>query len=105
MGDVKVLEDAYVGNHDPHTEWRISPLRAPHHRDLPPTLVQVAGHDSLRDEGKKYAEALRSAGVPVVLTEYESMPHGYINFPYFSRDAKRAMAEIVAQQKKYLKNN
>jgi len=74
-------------------------LLAEHHSGLPPALVQVAEHDPLREDGVRYAAALRSAGVPVRFTEYVGMPHGYLNFPGICRSAPQAMAEICAEQK------
>ncbi|WP_272930311.1 alpha/beta hydrolase fold domain-containing protein [Mycobacterium paraintracellulare] len=58
-----------------------SPLLAPDHRGLPPTLIQVAEHDPMRDDGTRYACALRAAGVPVRVSEYVGMPHGLMSFP------------------------
>ena len=55
-------------------------------------------HDPLRDDGVRYAEALRAAGVPVRFTEYVGMPHGFVNFPGLSRAAHQAMAEVCAEQ-------
>jgi acetyl esterase/lipase len=75
-----------------------SPLRAADHAGLPPALVQVAEHDPLRDGGKRYAAALRAAGVPVRLTEYVGMPHGFVNFPGLSQAAHQAIAEVCAEQ-------
>ena len=65
---------------------------------LPPALIQVAEHDPLRDGGKSYAAALRAAGVPVRLTEYDGMPHGFVNFPGLSSAAHQALAELCAEQ-------
>ena len=101
--DMAAYERFYVPAGTPKSDWRISPLRAPSHANLPPALVQVAGYDALYDDGMRYAEVLRAAGVPVEVGEYPAMPHGFVNFPYFSRDAAPALAQVVAEQRKYLK--
>jgi acetyl esterase len=36
--------------------------------------------------------------VPVRLTEYIGMPHGYLNFPGVCRGAAQALAELCAEQ-------
>jgi acetyl esterase len=74
------------------------PLLAGNHANLPPALIQVAEHDPLREDGIRYAAALRAAGVPVRLTEYPGVPHGYLNFPGVCRGAAKAMAEICEVQ-------
>ena len=99
--DVDVYVRLYVGD-SPTSDWRVSPARAASHAALPPALIQVAGHDPLHDDGVIYAGLLRSAGVPVTFTEYPAMVHGFISFPRFSRDAKRAVAEVVSEQRRWL---
>jgi acetyl esterase len=88
----------YLGDADP-ADPRVSPLRAADLAGLPPALIQVAEYDPLREDGVRYATALRSAGVPVRLTEYVGMPHGYLNFPGICRAAPQALAEICAEQR------
>ena len=88
----------YLSDADP-ADLRASPLLAPDHHGLPPALIQVGEHDPLRADGVAYAEALRAAGVPVRLTEYVGMPHGYLNFPRLCRQAPQALAEITAEQR------
>jgi acetyl esterase/lipase len=95
--DMLAFRRLYLGDVDPANPLA-SPLLAQDHSHLPPALIQVAEHDPLRDEGVRYAAALRSAGVPVRLTEYVGMPHGYLNFPGVSRSATQALAEICAEQ-------
>jgi acetyl esterase/lipase len=88
----------YLGGADPG-DTRASPLLADDHTGLPPALIQVGEHDPLRGDGVRYAAALRDAGVPVRLTEYVGMPHGYLNFPGLCRSSAQALAEICAEQK------
>ena len=89
----------YLGlDGDPANPWA-SPLLASDHAGLPPALIQVAEHDPLREDGLRYAAALRAAGVPVRFTEYVGMPHGFVNFPGLSRSAHQAVAELCAEQR------
>jgi acetyl esterase/lipase len=91
----------YLGDADPG-DTRASPLLATDHSRLPPALIQVGEHDPLREDGVSYAAALRAAGVPVRLTEYAGMPHGYLNVPGLCRIAPQALAEICAEQAAWL---
>jgi acetyl esterase/lipase len=95
--DMLAYRRLYLGDADP-ADPRVSPLLATDHTGLPPALIQVGEHDPLREDGARYAAALRSAGVPVRFTEYVSMPHGYLNFPGVCRAAPQAMAEIRTEQ-------
>jgi acetyl esterase/lipase len=95
--EISTYKRLYLGpDGDPANPWA-SPLLADH-ASLPPALIQVGEHDPLGDDGVRYAEALRAAGVPVRFTEYVGMPHGFVNFPGLSRAAHQAMAEICAEQ-------
>jgi acetyl esterase/lipase len=89
----------YLGPDGDPASPSASPLLAGDHAKLPPALIQVAEHDPLRDDGTRYAAALRAAGVPVRLTEYVGMPHGFMNFPGLCRGAPQALAELIAEQK------
>jgi acetyl esterase/lipase len=95
--EMRAYRTHYLGDADP-CDFRASPLLAEDHGKLPPALVQVAEHDPLRQDGARYAAALRAAGVPVRLTEYVGMPHGFINFPRLCRCAPQALAELCAEQ-------
>lgn len=70
------LDGAEVSAQDP----LVSPLLSEDLSGLPPALVVTAGFDPLRDEGNRYARALRQAGVVVDLREERSMIHAFANF-------------------------
>ena len=57
---------------------RFSPLLADDHRGLAPALVVTAGFDPLRDDGVRYAEALRRSGVEVEYRCYDDQVHGFM---------------------------
>jgi acetyl esterase len=88
----------YLGDADP-ADPRVSPLRAKDHAGLPPALIQTGEHDPLRDGAIHYADALRAADVPVRLTEYVGMPHGFMNFPNICRAVPQALSELCAEQR------
>lgn len=44
---------------------------------LPDAVFCMADHDSLKQEGYRYADMLSNAGVPVHVQEYAKMPHGF----------------------------
>lgn len=85
----------YLDGADP-----VAPTAAPLRGSLAgasiPALVQVAGHDPLRDNGVKYAEALRSRGGDVTFTDYPDAVHGYLSLPGVSPPARRALDEVIS---------
>jgi acetyl esterase len=95
--EMRAFRRYYLQDADPG-DSRASPLLAAGHSGLPPALIQVGEHDPLREDGVRYAAALRNAGVDVRLTEYAGMPHGYLNFPGLCRLAEQALTEICAEQ-------
>ncbi len=72
-----------------------SPLRAESHSGLPAALVITAEYDPIRDQGEQYAEKLRAAGVPVTLSRYEGMVHGFFAMSGTLDGGRRALAEAA----------
>ena len=97
--DMNKYGELYGG---PFDDWRVSPIKAASLAGLPSTVIEVGGHDPLHDDGVLYAQALEKADVEVELIEYPAMPHGFLSFPRFARDAKAGMAAVVASQRRAL---
>ena len=95
--DVLAFRRHYVPDDGDRSHPYASPLLAADHSGLPPALIQVAEHDPIRDDGLRYAEALRVSGVPVRVTTYVGMPHGYLAFPRLCRSAPQALAELCSE--------
>ena len=61
---------------------------------LPPALIITAEHDTLRDEGKAYADRLESAGVSTKYSCYSGMIHGFLQMAGLVDQAQAAIDEI-----------
>ncbi|QEY64231.1 alpha/beta hydrolase [Metapseudomonas lalkuanensis] len=76
---MKWFWDSYTTDPKQRAERFASPLQATSEqlKGLPPTLIQTAEFDVLRDEGEAYARKLDSAGVTVTAVRYNGMIHDY----------------------------
>ena len=90
----------YLAREGQGKEPYASPLLAPSLAGLPPALVITAGCDPLRDEGEAYAARLRDAGVPVTLTRYEGVFHGFLRMTRLLDKARAALDEIAGSLRK-----
>lgn len=68
----------YAPGAEDRTDPRASPLLAEDVSGLPPAYVMLAGHDPLHDEGLRYAEKMRGAGVAVTVADYPDLVHDFI---------------------------
>jgi acetyl esterase/lipase len=76
---MKWFWDSYTPSEKDRNNILASPLRATTEqlKGLPPTLIQTAELDVLRDEGEAFGRKLDAAGVPVTVTRYNGMIHDY----------------------------
>ncbi|CAD5110032.1 alpha/beta hydrolase [Zestomonas carbonaria] len=103
---MKWFWDSYTTDLKQRAEIYASPLRATTEqlKGLPPTLVQTAEFDVLRDEGEAYARKLDAAGVEVTAVRYNGMIHDYglLNVVNEVPAVRTAMRQAGEELKKHL---
>jgi acetyl esterase len=86
----------YLPRKEDWTDWRASPALAPSLEGVAPAFVLTAGFDPLLDEGREYAERLKSEGVEVEYRNYADMIHGFIVMGGVLDTANTAVADCCA---------
>jgi len=103
---MKWMFDQYTINPEERAQKWVSPLQASldELKDLPPTLIQVAENDILRDQGEAYGRKLNEAGVIVTTVRYNGMIHdfGMLNALATVPSVKSLITHAAAELKKYL---
>jgi acetyl esterase len=87
--------DNYLNNATDGGNPYASPLQANDLSGLPPALILTAHYDPLRDEGEAYGARLHQAGVPVQVTRYLGMFHGFVLSEGRNEQAERAIQQIA----------
>lgn len=90
----------YLRNDADANDWRASPLKANSLAGVAPTVLVTAECDVLYDDGKRYAAALKAAGVPVDYRDFAGMIHGFLPNAPMLDGAAEAQKYIVAAFKK-----
>ena len=83
-GDMEYFRGEYLPDRSDWDDPRASPLLADDVTGLAPALVVTAGFDPLRDDGARYAEALRKGGVDVEYRCYQDQIHGFMGMGILS---------------------
>jgi acetyl esterase len=94
---VEFFRNSYVPVRATRTEPLASPLLAEDLGGLPPALVLTAGFDPLRDEGRRYADRMKAAGVEVEYVISEGSMHGFMNMAG-AVDESRRIFELAADR-------
>lgn len=101
---IHTFRQHYLGD-GPDSLATTDPLVSPLHGEVTavaPALIQTADLDPIRDDGTRYAEALREAGVEVRATNYVGLPHGFASFPGVARSGAQHRAELVSELRRHL---
>lgn len=104
---MKWFWDNYAPSEKDRNNILASPLRATtaQLKGLPPTLIQTAELDVLRDEGEAFGRKLDTAGVPVTVTRYNGMIHDYGLLNALSQEptVRTALHEASSELRLHLK--
>lgn len=71
-------------------------------RELAPAHVALAEIDPLRDDGARYAQALRAAGVPVHAETHAGMAHGFLRWGGAVDEAKVLLDRLAKAAREHL---
>lgn len=100
------MRDNYLSSKAQHDDIYVSPVRATINqlKGLPPTLIEVAENDILRDAGEELGRKLDEAGVNVTTVRFNGVIHdwgllnGYADLP----STRNMIIFTAAMLKKYL---
>lgn len=104
---MKWMFDQYTTDANARKDIHLSPLQASAEqlKGLPPTLIEVAENDILRDQGEALGRKLDEAGVDVTTIRFNGVIHdwGMLNGFAESSPARSLITFSAATLKKYLK--
>ena len=93
--------DMYRADFDDFDDPKFSPLHASDFSNLPKSYVLTGGYDPLWDDGKAYAEKLKSDGVDVTHRHFPGQIHAFVNITKVVPEGTLALQEIS----KWMKDN
>lgn len=78
----KIMWNRYLRHGDYNMKSYAAPLKAKSFKNLPSAYIEVAEFDCLRDEGIRYGQLLKEAGVDTEIRIVKGAMHGYDGFAY-----------------------
>ena len=104
---MKWMFDNYTTKPEDRKDYHIALVNATSKelKGFPPTLIQVAENDILRDEGETFGRHLDNAGIEVATVRYNGTIHdfGLLNALANQPSTKSMLQHAAAEIKKYLK--
>ena len=94
------FRDHYLRRPGDANDWRASPIRAANLAGVAPAIVITAEFDVLHDDGERYADALRHAGVRVEYKVFSGMIHAFFGMVPAVDDAMNAQRMVWAAFKR-----
>ena len=91
--DLRWFIQQWVQDLEPETLGKYSPLHVDL-RSLPTTLIAIAEHDPLHDEGSELAKKLKLLGVDVQLLDHAGLVHGFLSLDEVSTAAEMAGTKL-----------
>ena len=88
--------DQYVADPKERANPLVSPVLAKDLSGLPPAMVEIAGHDPLRDGGEDYAEKMAAAGTQVIMRRWYGLCHGFFQLAPMIPPAMTAARQMGA---------
>jgi acetyl esterase len=87
--------DKYLATPQQGQDPLVSIIDAKDLKGLPPATIITAEIDPLRSEGKRYADLLKEAGVPVDYKNYDGMTHEFFGMGAVVDEAKQAVQQAA----------
>lgn len=86
----------YLRDENDRSDWRASPLLAADVSAIAPAIVALAQYDPLFDEGQRYVEKLKEAGVAVVSIDGAGMTHDFLRMTAVTKAADMLQKAVAA---------
>ncbi|WON74757.1 alpha/beta hydrolase [Nitrosospira sp. Is2] len=86
----------YLANEADRKDWRFAPLETPDLTGVAPAFIALAEYDPLVDEGMKYADKLKAAGVTTQLRVYPGMTHDFARLGNIVAEGAQVRRDIAS---------
>lgn len=85
----------YLSSEEDQKNQLAVPILIKDFKETPRTLVIVAEHDPLRDEGEELAQHMKDSGISVKTSLYKNMVHGFMHMGIILDETQSAIEEIA----------